>query len=252
MNHKLLLAAALCLGTSACAGTAPGSAKSAAAAEPSGEQHAKKASKKRQKGGAAEGEASEATARLERKVGDYSIHRFSGSFTEEPLVLTEQVIAMEGDVLVVDFVLEQGAAMESLRVRMRGGVGGEILKVSRVAGEVEEPVDRTVFDAMIAKTLFAPDSNDERLSSEATTCLAGTREVSCTMTTYSVAIGDDDALLTVTRSADLPGRDLGGEIIAGDGTTLYRAKLIDVGNDAPVSENLALRSDSSVYRPSGI
>ena len=252
MNHKLLLAAALCLGTFACAGTAPVTAKSATAAETSSEKREQKATKKRHEDGAAEGDADAATARLERKVGDYSIHRFSGSFTEEPLVLTEQVIAMEGDVLVVDFVLEQGATMESLRVRMRGGVGGDILKVSRVAGEVEEPVERAVFDAMIAKTLFSPDANDEQLSSEATTCLAGTREVSCTMTTYSVAIGDDDALLTVTRSADLPGRDLGGEIIAGDGTTLYRAKLIDVGNDAPVSNNLALRADSSVYRPSGI
>src|SRR5581483_7773670 len=78
------------------------------------------------------GEASTA-ANAFRRVGDYHVYRYTGTFAKEPLTLTEQVVGMEGDAFLVDFVLEEGEKMTALRVRMHGD--GEVLSVRRITDD---------------------------------------------------------------------------------------------------------------------
>src|SRR5438045_2238506 len=65
-----------------------------------------------------------------RQIGDYHVYQYSGSFSKQPLTLTEQVVGKDGDAILVDFVLEEGQKMTALRVRMRDD--GEVLAVRRV------------------------------------------------------------------------------------------------------------------------
>jgi len=173
-----------------------------------------------------------------RKLGDYHVYQYSGTFSKEPISLTEQVVAEEeGHVLVVDFVLQEGNQMSALRVRMRGDE--EILKVSRMTENGEVDATKEDYDAMMKRTAFVPDSNDEALGTEHTSCMVGNEQVDCDVTTYQVTIGRKHAKLSITTSAQVPGRDIGGDVVAKDGKVLYSARLVERGNQPPVVESLA-------------
>lgn len=173
-----------------------------------------------------------------RKLGDFHVYQYGGSFSKEPVTLTEQVVAREeGDVLVVDFVLEEGSLMSALRVRMRPDE--EILRVSRITVDGESDATVADYDALMKKTAFVPDSNDEVLGTEHTSCLVGTEQVDCDVTTYGVTVGRKQAKLSITRSAKIPGRDIGGDVVSSDGKVLYSARLVERGNEPPVAEALA-------------
>jgi hypothetical protein len=183
-------------------------------------------------------EATATPAGAQRKLGDFHVYQYSGSFSKEPVTLTEQVVAREeGDVLVVDFVLEEGSRMSALRVRMRPDE--EILRVSRITVDGESEAAIADYDTLMKKTAFVPDSNDEVLGTEHTSCLVGTEQVDCDVTTYGVTVGRKQAKLSITRSAKVPGRDIGGDVVSSDGKVLYSARLVERGNEPPVAEALA-------------
>ncbi|HLM74412.1 MAG TPA: hypothetical protein VK459_17020, partial [Polyangiaceae bacterium] len=75
-----------------------------------------------------------------RAVGDFIVHRFSGSFRDAPLTLTQRIIAREGDVLVIDMTLEEGSSRRTLRVRMDDSPEkrGEVVRVSRMVEGLEK------------------------------------------------------------------------------------------------------------------
>jgi hypothetical protein len=178
------------------------------------------------------------TAPAVRKLGDYHVYQYSGTFSKEPISLTEQVVAEEeGHVLVVDFVLQEGNQMSALRVRMRGDE--EILKVSRMTENGEVDATKEDYDAMMKRTAFVPDSNDQALGTEHTSCMVGNEQVDCDVTTYQVTIGRRQAKLSITTSAQVPGRDIGGDVVAKDGKVIYSARLVERGNQPPVVESLA-------------
>ena len=172
-----------------------------------------------------------------RKLGDFHVYQYSGAFSKQPVTLTEQVVAEEADVLVVDFVLEEGEAMSALRVRMRPD--NEIVAVSRITGDGEVAATVADYDALMKKTEFVPDSNDAVLGTDHTSCLIGEEQVDCDVTTYKVTFGRKQAKLTITKSAKIPGRDIGGDVVADDGKVLYTARLVERGNQPPVVEALA-------------
>jgi hypothetical protein len=176
-------------------------------------------------------------APAKRKLGDFHVYQYSGSFAKDPVTLTEQVVAQEGDVLVVDFVLEESGKTKALRVRMKDA--DEIVSVVKIGQDGEKPGTLADYEALIRKTQLAPDTNDEMISSEKTACLVGDEQVECELTTYRVTFGDREARLTITRSAALPGRDIGGDVVTNDGKVLYSARLIERGNEPPVVESLA-------------
>src|SRR5882757_2464760 len=53
-----------------------------------------------------------------RKVGDFYVHRFSGSYEKSPLTLTEEIVAQEEGLWVIDYTLEQPSSTTRLRVRL--------------------------------------------------------------------------------------------------------------------------------------
>lgn len=177
---------------------------------------------------AVEGEPS---AEAMMQVGDFYVQRFTGSFTKEPMTLTERVIGREKHAFVVDFRLEQGKHVSTLRLRVDAKNPRRILQVSELKGDQESPATLAAYEALMARTMFAPDENEEQLASEKTTCMLGDDSVDCERTEYRVRIGEKAAKLSVTTSKSAGGRDLGGEVMTEDGKLVYRAQLIEMGHD---------------------
>jgi hypothetical protein len=169
-----------------------------------------------------------------RRVGDFFVHRFSGSFRNAPLTLTEEVIAIEEGLLVIDYTLEERGKSTRLRIRL-DPKRGSIERVSRLGddGEIEAAI--ADYEALLEKTAFAADDNDGLIDSERQTCLVGPDELDCEMKNYRVTVGGKQAVLSVTESEAAPGRDLGGQIVTEDGKVIYRAELIEMRQGEPSS-----------------
>jgi hypothetical protein len=160
-----------------------------------------------------------------RRVGDLLVHRFVGSYAKSPLTLTERVVAREGDLIVVDYELEQGDRIDRLRVRLSAR-SERLVTVARLVDDREVPAELEDYQAFLARTNFAPDRNAGTLSADHETCLVGPREFDCEVAHYRVFVAGREAAMTVKKSESL-GRDLSGEIVALDGTIIYRAELVE-------------------------
>jgi hypothetical protein len=173
-----------------------------------------------------------------RKVGDYFVHRFSGSFRSGPLTLIERVVAADDKTLTVDYTLEDGVSDKTLRVELERDSERPRRVVELIdSGELEVPI--SAYEAMLAQTVFAPDVNDALLAEKKQTCLVGPKELDCEIKQYRVYVGDEEARLTVTESKSLPGRDVSGEVTAVDGSVIYRAELLEAGNTPRASDSMA-------------
>jgi hypothetical protein len=144
-------------------------------------------------------------------------------------------------------VLEQGEKMDALRVRMKPG--GQIVSVAEIGAEGEVPAKIDAYTKMMARTQFLLDSNDSTLASEDNTCLVGSEEVSCSTTSYAVKAGGKDATLAVTKSEAVPGRDVSGQIVDPEGSVLYRAELVERGNEEPGADAVAWGGRSLRFTP---
>lgn len=174
----------------------------------------------------------------ERAVGDYFVHRFSGSFLGHPLTLTEEVVAQKDGLFLIDYTFEEEGHTTEIHA-WTDPESGNVVKASEGEGDAEIEVSPEAFDALLAKTLFVPDINEEQLGSEQKTCLIGPKELDCELKRYRVIVGEKSATLSVARSAELAGRDLSGEIKADDGSLIYRAELLEMGNDAGLERSVA-------------
>ena len=223
---KLALLATVSLLVSACGGAATPAAKTAASAKHKSAAHAKK-----KKAAKKADDDSGKTASRDR-VGDYFVQRFSGSFSKEPMTLTERIVAQKGKLLIIDYTLDAGKKSEHLRVK-RDVDTGRIARVTRYQGDKAIPSDIEAYNAMMDRTVFAADDNVASLGKKAETCLIGKKELDCEKTRYKVLVGDKPATLSVVTSKAVPGRDVAGELSTADGKLLYRAEIIDMGHDAP-------------------
>ena len=150
---------------------------------------------------------------------------------EEPIVIDhadELRRLMEADSLT--YLLTGNVRAHRADVRMRSQ-RATIYRASSIAD----------FEQLIARTTFAPDSNEGYVDRTLGTCLVGPSELDCETKSYRVRIGDREANLDITRSDKLPGRDIGGEITGADGEVIYRAELLEVGNDAGSKSSVAAR-----------
>lgn len=169
-----------------------------------------------------------------RHVGDLFVHRFSGSFSAEPLTLTEEVSLREPEAWVVDFSLTQNETVERLRVRFDVRSGRPISAARLDAGK-ETPAKLADYEALLARTVYAADVNEGLVSKSAQTCLVGSDELDCETKTYKVWVGDRAATLAVAHSASFADRDVSGEITTEDGKLVYRAELIEARQGSPVA-----------------
>ncbi|HEV8549080.1 MAG TPA: hypothetical protein VGQ57_08630 [Polyangiaceae bacterium] len=173
-------------------------------------------------------ESASATA---RRPGDFYVHEISGSFRKHPAILTERVVAREGDTWIIDYRLEDSDGAKSIRVRL--DENGEVSRVSKLLeGGAEQPGTLADYEAMMASASLAPDENEGLTATTRGTCTVGPSELDCETKSYRVLLGDREANLGITESASLPGRDLAGEITASDGTVIYRSVLVEHGNEA--------------------
>lgn len=177
-----------------------------------------------------------------RAVGDFIVHRFSGSFRDAPLTLTQRVIAREGDVLVIDMTLDEGGSRQMLRVRMDDSPEkrGEVVRVSRMVEGLEKDAPLELFEEMMAKTALAADQNEEVLGSEDLTVDVGGAPMAAQKTSFRVRLGKVEATLKTIQSDRFAWGDLGGEITTASGDVLYKAELVEAGNgDAPKTPAVA-------------
>jgi hypothetical protein len=175
-----------------------------------------------------------------RKVGDFTVHRFTGTFQKAPLTLTEEIVAQEGVYWVIDYTLEEASGTTKLRVRFDPQIE-RVERVARLDGKNEVSVALAVYERMIERTTFAADSNDGLIQSVRSTCLVGPSELDCETKSYKVSIGDQEATLSVARSASVPGGDVTGDITTKDGTLVYRSELLEMGNGSAPKRGLASR-----------
>jgi hypothetical protein len=247
MNSTLLRVALLSTFALGCSGTAaltraeaPTKVSAAAASSKASVKDAASA-----ESGAAEKKSAAATPALRpiepddagaRQPGDFIVHKFSGSFREDPITLTQRVLAREGNILIIDMTLDEGGSKQSLRVQMDDSPErrGEVLSVARLTQGGEEPATVEAYEALMAKTAVAADQNEAVLGSEAVTVDVAGAPVACQKTSYRVRIGKRQATLRTVQSDRFAWGDIGGEITSESGDVVYRAELVESGRgEAP-------------------
>ncbi|MBK7585388.1 MAG: hypothetical protein IPI67_35005 [Myxococcales bacterium] len=165
-----------------------------------------------------------------KRVGDRSVHRFSGSYTKTPLILSQEVVARAGSLIVIDYTLEEGDA--ATRLRVTHDVGSDrVLRVREMRGKKELLSSAAAFEKMLAKTSFAPDDNEAEIGREKSTCLVAGAATACEKTAYRVKVGDKLATFSVSRGND--GSDLSGEISDESGSIIYKAELVETRTGLP-------------------
>jgi hypothetical protein len=164
------------------------------------------------------------------------VHRFSGSYRGTPVILREEVMSQEGNLLRVRYRLEEGDSVTELEIAMTR-FNERVVGVDRIVDGEKIPGTMQDLDALMAKTVFVPDENEGRVASKSETCLIGKAEVDCEISQYKIFVGEEEALLSVSRNDEM-GRDISGEITAVDGTVLYHAELIEMqhGDATPPNE----------------
>lgn len=172
-----------------------------------------------------------------REVGDYVVHRFSGTFRKHALVLAERVVKKAGPIIIIDYMLteERGTKLEPgmhLRVTFdkTPGARREIAKVERVLGERAEPGTLEDYEKLMAETMVVPDRNDGQLASEIGKARVGEATVDCKKTSYRVALGGKRATLSTCESDTFAWGDLAGEIKSDGGRVIYRAEIVETGS----------------------
>jgi hypothetical protein len=173
-------------------------------------------------------------------VGDFSVHRFSGSYQKAPLTLTEEVVGQEFGLWVIDYTFEERAGTTRLRVRFNPRTDA-VFSVAKFDGVQETSVPIAAYDRLIERTSFAADDNEGLVASSRATCLVGPSELDCETKTYQVRVGDKPARLNVSRSRDLAIGDVVGDITTDDGTVIYRSELVEVGHAGSPKHGLASR-----------
>jgi hypothetical protein len=175
-----------------------------------------------------------------RKVGDFYVHRFSGSYEKSPLTLTEEIVAQEGGLWVIDYTFEKPSTTTKLRVRLDPKTDS-VVRVSKLDGTNELKVPLATYEKLMDRTSFTADANDGLLASGHNTCLVGPSELDCETKSYKVWVGDKQATLSVSHSDSVPDRDVSGDITASDGTLIYRSELVEMGNAASPRHSVASR-----------
>lgn len=173
-----------------------------------------------------------------RMPGDFVVHKFSGSFRDTPITLTQRVNARDGNTLVIDITFEEGETKQILRVRMDDSPEkrGDVISVATLDGAREKPASISLYENLMARTALAADENEEVLGSEAVTVDVGGAALAANKTTYRVRIGKREGTLRTIQSDGFAWGDLGGEITSQNGKVLYKAELIEAGHgDAPKS-----------------
>jgi hypothetical protein len=180
--------------------------------------------------------------------GDFVVHRLTGSYRDGPVTMTQRIVARTAKVLVVDVTIDDGKTEQKLRLRLdeTEGALGEVISVAKLDGTIQRPFGVTRYENLMSKIMLTADENVATLGSTGVTINLGPTELACTKTSYQVRVGEDEAVMDTLSSATFPWGDVGGQISAKDGTILYKAEVIDMG-DALNSSRIAIQGEPEAY-----
>jgi len=166
--------------------------------------------------------------RFRREPGDFIVYKFSGNYREQPLSVTQRVVSRAENMLIVDVLFDDAAATNHLRLRV-DEPSGEVLSVARVdlAG-IQHPFGVVAFEELMSSTMLNVDDNEKLLGSTGVVVELPGDVVAATKTSYRVRVSESLATMHTLASDGFPWGDVGGEILADDGTLLYRAEIVDM------------------------
>ncbi|MBM4357891.1 MAG: hypothetical protein FJ096_07255 [Deltaproteobacteria bacterium] len=172
-----------------------------------------------------------------RLPGDYVVYRLSGAHRSEPATIVQRVRSRTGGVLKLDVTVMDGPRHEVFRVRVDDGRRpGSLLSVGRVRDGHLEPFGVVAYEARMATLVPSADANEGVTARSGEVVHVGGMSLFSLRTDYRVRVGAQRATMSTFGLAGFPGENLGGRIIADDGTVLYQAQLVELGNELPSLE----------------
>jgi len=172
-----------------------------------------------------------------RQPGDYCTLRFSGSYREAPVELTQRVAERRDHRLLIDIEMG-GAPRLRLEIDDRPEHRGKMLSVwvhDDEAGLVEADVE--AYEELMAEVMLTADVNEGLLAEEKVELILGDEPAEATKSTFRVRIGEQLATMStfaiVQREdgRDWAWGDAGGEMRTAEGKLLFRAEVVALGRD---------------------
>lgn len=177
-----------------------------------------------------------------RKSGDYVVYRFSGSYRDSPVTMTQQVVAVRDGKSVLDLTIDDGGAHVRLRMRLDGD--GNLLSVAELEGTVQRPFGVQAYEQMMNEIMLSADDNSGLMSSDETIVDVAGVPLAVTSTEYRVRVGAHDAIMKTMAADDFAWGDIGGEIRTLDGKLLYKAEIIELGSER---STIAVHGEEDLY-----
>jgi hypothetical protein len=172
-----------------------------------------------------------------RIPGDFAVYRIWGSYREAPVALTQRMVERQGGVLLLDLSIEDGGKIERLRMRIDDSEEhrGELLSVAKMEAGVMMPFGRAAFEQRMGELLPAADDNQGEIARRGELLKVGATPLEVVRTDYRVRIGAHHGVMSTLSAEGFPWDNLGGRIVADDGTVIYQAQLVELGNQQPNS-----------------
>jgi hypothetical protein len=166
-----------------------------------------------------------------QEPGDFVVYRFSGSYRDTPVTMTQRVVARDRHEVVVDVTIDSNGEVQRLRMRIDNSSKGrgELISVARLEGQVQRPFGIAAYEKLMGEIVLSADENEGLIGSRDVLVDIGGSELAATKTSYRVRVGAHEAVMHTVSSNAFGWGDLGGEIATPDGKVLYKAELLDVG-----------------------
>jgi hypothetical protein len=182
-----------------------------------------------------------------REPGDFVVYRFSGSYRETPVRLTQQVVGYEHGYLLVDVTVDDSGAQQRLRLRIgsKGERKGELISVARFEGAVQVPFGLVAYGQLMNDIVLTADENEGLVDATRTVVDVAGNDLYCDVSSFRVRVGAHDAVMTTVSSDEFAWGHVGGEIATTDGNVLYKAEIVDIG--AGSNARVATQEDIEIY-----
>lgn len=187
-----------------------------------------------------------------RSVGDFVAYRFSGSYREQSVVVSQRVEARTAENLTIVMTVDSGG--EVLRLRLifdeRADTRGEVLSAFKLEGAKQRPYGVAVYEQLMSEIMLSADANEAQLSTQNTKVEVGNRVFAAQRIRYRVRVGAHQAVMETLSAPQFAWGDIGGSIQTLDGKLLYKAEVIDAGGSGFKAPQIAVQApeeDDSDY-----
>ena len=178
-----------------------------------------------------------------RQPGDFVVYRFSGSYRDTPVMMRQQIVALTEKYTLMDTEIEDGSKSYRLRMRMRED--GEVVSVAKLDGDVQRPFGLDAYEKLMNDLMLVADENKGVVDSAEDLVDVAGMPLHVTLTSYSVRVGTQDAVMKTMVAEDFAWGDVGGEVVTNDGKVLYRAEIIELGGEK--TQPVAVQAEDEVY-----